>query len=210
MRRGSLLGVRHDDAISSMMDVFFVILVVTIAIVGTWVFSLSGEGRYSVQLDEYNLHFASLSLERWLETTMPEVTVVGSTGEDVGLSDQKVIEALGIELVLLRQDVPSARFDELEMAIGSQLNELMLPDHHYAASAAETDSPGDRASGKGPISAFFFVSSEPAGDLTSFSDALKGHETYTSSYSYTVPAGLGGPGAKGPLQMTVDLACWVG
>lgn len=209
MRRASLRRARHDQALSAMMDVFLVVMVVTVAIVGTWVFSFSGESRRSVQLDEYNLHFATLSMQRWLGSTLPDATLVDSAGKPMSLKDQKVLELLGIELVLLRQGASPGKFDEMDLAIKALLDKLMLPDHRYAANAVDTTGPGAKAGKKGPVGVFFFVSSEPAEDLSSYEESLDGHPTYTSAYAYSVPEGLGGLGAGGPLQMTVNLACWV-
>jgi hypothetical protein len=208
MRRFACLRRRQDPALSAMMDVFLVVLVVTIALVGTWVLSFSGESRRTVQIDEYNIHFATLTMERWLGSTVPEATVVDSLGNPMDMKDQKVLELIGIELVILRLGAKPAALDAMELELKSQLDVLLLPDHHYAANAVDTSSSGGGKS-KGPIGEFFFISSEPVEDLPSYERALDGHPTYTGSHVYQVPQGLGGSKTSGPLQLTVNLACWV-
>lgn len=204
MRRYCCMRTRHDPALSAMMDVFLVVLVVTVALVGTWVFSFSGESRQNVQLDEYNIHFATLSMERWLGSTVPEATVVDANGDPMVLRDQKVLELLAIELVLLKLGTPLAKFNDLKDALKAQLDDIMLPDHEYAANALETTPSSSKLADP-----YFFVSSEPDGPLESYEDAFEGHPTYTSAQVYQVPERLGGSGAQGPLQLTVNLACWV-
>jgi len=197
MRRALGRRGQDDEGISAMMDVFLVVLVVTVAIVGTWTFSFSGQTRYTTQLDEYNLRFALVSMERWLGSTIPQASVVDSHGSDTTLEDQKVIELLGLEMVLLRQGTQHDKFVSLEQMLKSQLDGLMLPDHHYAANAVDV-------TGRGP---FFFVSSEPADEIAVYEDCLDGHATYTSSYVYELPEGLGGQTAH--LRLVVNLACWL-
>lgn len=198
-----------DDGVSSLLDALFVILIVTVAIAGTWFFTMTGWSRHDTQERDYNLDYTSVALNRFLQSTLPEVELTDPGSNRVSLTDQKVIELLSFEMIFIRHGVPANEFDELENELRGMLEGMMVPNHKYAIVAIDSTpllGEGDESNCAG---AFFFVMSESHEIAGSWEDVIAGKEVFTASYDYVVPSGIARRERGESLHLTVNLACWV-
>ncbi len=209
MRRSRLVRMADRGAMSSLIDTIFLVLVVTLAILGTWVLTLSTGTRSTVQNDEYGLRYTSLGLTRWLQSTVPNATVTDPSQQVVQVRDQKVVELLGLELAFRRQGAPAAADAGLGTVLKASLDALVLPEHGYSMAATDTTPPGGAVGPSEGMGMFMLITSEGVGGPTWEGTFPKG-EVYTSSYTYDVPASLAGDAPGTGLRLMVSLACWPG
>lgn len=212
MRRPLCMARRDRRCVSSLLDAVFLVLILTVALVGTWAYSFSVESRSTIQHNEYNIHYASLGLSRWLEATVPVASVSeppGSYNTVNELYNHTVLELLSIELAFLRLGALPYGFMELTETLRGLLDDLFLPEHQYTVMAMDTTGYTPSAGGK-YVGTFLLITSQPTDGITEWEDTLPGDETYTATFTHRVPEGLGGTHVAFPPELTVSLACWTG